>query len=340
MVHRADSLAKRFATAAVCVVLGGWATAASGQDCAAAGRELRATTVRLHVEATVLATGAIRESFGTGVIVSVRGHVLTNNHVVSPGPDTGQLKIRGSIGSKSASAAPLQVLAQNEHQDLALLQFENSGIDYNAAPIGDPWAVQDGHRLCSGGYPLQVDYVVTDGVLSSKSGPKGWWLSNIATNPGESGAPIIDLAGRIIGLKVGAFEDARSINLLIPINMAAPILMMVPDGAALSERLSRPPSIPDRQVVQCDVDQGRESAGGLVPSSGEYSAHCVARPGYRIIKADLIRLSDNNLSDVRLTTTPDGAQVVLSFRLTSGPIYDRWRGWLSGKIVTQQERVK
>jgi hypothetical protein len=121
--------------------------------------------------------------------------------------------------------------------------------------------------------------------------------------------------------------------------MAATLLSLTPVGSPeLTARLEKPVMPPKLEVVECRVDQGRESAGGFVPSSGEYNATCAARAGFRIVKAELIRESDNNLSDVRLTTTPDGSQVVLSFRLTSGPIYDRWRGWLNGRIVTEQER--
>lgn len=143
---------------------------------------------------------------------------------------------------------------------------------------------------------------------------------------------------RLIGLKVGGFASAHNMNLIVPISMAATLLKLTPLGAAndITAMLNTPS--PSGGPVECPVDQGRESTNGIVPSSGEYSVVCSATPGYRIVKADLMRASDNNLSDVRITTTPDGAQVVMSFRLTSGPIYDRWRGWLNGKIVMQQEK--
>lgn len=339
MVCLPQRLTSRATTAlhyAVVMALLASAARAEAQDCQ--GVPLRNATVRLHVQATVLATGAVREKFGSGVIVSKFGHVLTNNHVVSAGADTGDLKILGAIGSKAAQHSSLQLLAQNEYQDLALLQFEDDSITYTAAPVGDSWGLSNGAKLCSGGFPLPSDYFVTEGVLGSKSGPKGWWVSSITTNEGESGAPVFDQSRELVGVKVGGFSAANSMNLIIPISMANTLLKLTPVTAEPGQNKSAPPPPSAVAPPECPVNETRESTGGIAPSSGEYSVVCKASTGYRITKWDLVRTSENNLSDVRFTPTPDGSQVVMSFRLTSGPIYDRWRGWLHGSLVVQQEK--
>jgi S1-C subfamily serine protease len=317
-----------------------FAREAAAQGCAPIIAKYRNSVVRLSVTATVKATGAVRESFGTGVIVSGEGHVLTNNHVVDLGDDVEDVRIAGSVASRVAASAPLQLLAQNGNSDLAILQFDNSAIRYSAAPIGNPWSVAHGDLLCSGGFPLDLEFYVTSGVLGGKGGPRGWWVTELPANPGESGAPVFDSTGGVVAIKVGGRTDANDINLVVPVNLARPLLLITPIGQQLLATLSASADVPrpasTASMVECRVDRGRESTGGLVPSSDIYSEVCRARAGHRIVKADLIRESENNLSDVSVSVASDGSEAVLRYRLTSGPIYDRWRGWLNGRLVTEQ----
>ena len=60
--------------------------------------------------------------------------------------------------------------------------------------------------------------------------------------------------------------------------------------------------------------------------------------GYKVIEASFVPRSSNNANDIRSQIAPDGGSVTFSYRLTSGPAVDRWRGWLRGDLIVRQER--
>src|SRR5437773_2262120 len=109
---------------------------AYGQDCSPVVAKFRQTSVRIRVEGVNRDSGAIKESYGTGVIVSDRGYVLTNYHVVDLGLEFIDKAFGGSIGSGTASTMPMRLIDVEPTHDLALLQFNNTAMIYQAAPIG------------------------------------------------------------------------------------------------------------------------------------------------------------------------------------------------------------
>ena len=98
--------------------------------------KFRQTSVRIRVEGVNRDSGAIKESYGTGVIVSDRGHVLTNHHVVELGVEFIDKAFGGSIGSGTVSPMPMRLIDVESTHDLALLQFNNTAMVYQGAPIG------------------------------------------------------------------------------------------------------------------------------------------------------------------------------------------------------------
>lgn len=70
----------------------------------------------------------------------------------------------------------------------------------------------------------------TVGTLGGKSATRGWWSTDMPSNPGESGAPVFsDSTGKVVAIKAGGYDDAQKLNLVIPINLAGPLLTQVPD---------------------------------------------------------------------------------------------------------------
>lgn len=231
MAHRFDSERHSRVRAAVgtviCLLMVDSATA-QAQECAPTVAKFRQASVRIRVEGTLETTGEIKRSNGTGVVVSSDGFVLTNSHVVNLGRGINNIAIQGSIGSAKSFTTPLSVIADEPGPDLALLKFTNTSQQYAAAPIGDVAQVSEGASLCTFGYPLDSEFHSTGGRLSAKSGPAGWWTSDIATNPGESGSPVFSQAGNLIGLRVAGRDDATGIYYFVPINLAANLLRLVP----------------------------------------------------------------------------------------------------------------
>lgn len=129
---------------------------------------------------------------------------------------------------------------------------------------------------------------------------------------------------------VSALPQAEGIKFVLPITFSSYLLRVV--GL---ERLAMFPA--SLEVFRYAVSNTRESTFGLTPTSGEYTFEVRAREGYRITEAELSRKSDSRLSDVDLKVVDDGQRALLKYRLTSGPAYDQFRGWLEGEVVTQQK---
>lgn len=208
-------------------------SSASAQDCSKWAANYRQSVVSLSVEKTKKETGVVVSGSGTGFIVSGEGHVLTAYHVVARDPDTDSVKVEGAIGSLYGQKAPMMVVTKDESRDIALLAFMDDGPTYRPIPLSDPFKVPPGGQLCSLSYsaPLQVDYQAVTGTLSSRRGQDlsksitTLWTTQMPSNPGESGAPVLDiLKGGVVGMVYGGKPQAQNVNYLIPINMAGTML--------------------------------------------------------------------------------------------------------------------
>jgi S1-C subfamily serine protease len=201
---------------------------ASAQDCSGVVKQRRLSSLKIEVEATVKSTGAIIGATGTGVVIADQGYVLTNSHVVNLGNDVEKVTITGRLGSSKAPAESLTLIDDDTTHDIALLKFSNSTTSPKPVPIGRIASAERGSALCSIGYPLDVEFHVSPGLLGGPSDLGGWWTLTIPTNPGESGAPVFDVQGRLLGLRVAGRVDLVGVYFMVPINLAARLLALVP----------------------------------------------------------------------------------------------------------------
>ena len=77
--------------------------------------------------------------------------------------------------------------------------------------------------------------------MSGTGGEHGFWLTQMPSNPGDSGAPAFLISGRVVAIKVGGYEGLQNVNLLIPLNLAKDLLELVPDldgGGPEREKIS------------------------------------------------------------------------------------------------------
>lgn len=192
------------------------------QDCRPIKDEFRSSIVYLHVDKVVSKRGEVKTSTGTGFLVSATGFVLTNHHVVRRDPNIDDVEVTGSLGSNAATPRSMMVIGQDSENDVAVLKFNDSSQNWKPVPIGEPAAVDENTSLCSFGFPLDIDFLMTEGRLEGKEGKNGRWYSSIDSTEGESGAPVFDaVSKRVVALKVGERDDAKHISYLIPINLAS-----------------------------------------------------------------------------------------------------------------------
>lgn len=133
---------------------------------------------------------------GTGFIINKDGYVVTNAHVLSGA------RFANAITAEQESI-PMNLIGYNEDLDIALLQIEGN---YDYLEFGDSDDVEVGQRVIAIGNPLGLSFSVTEGIVSAvdrqanKGGPKAYIQTDAALNPGNSGGPLINTDGEVIGI--------------------------------------------------------------------------------------------------------------------------------------------
>lgn len=165
------------------------------------------------------------EGLGSGVIVTADGYILTNNHVVDAAD---QLTVQLS-DSREFKA---KVIGTDSKSDLAVIKIDATNL--TPAMLGDSDTVHPGQWVMAVGSPFGLRETVTAGIVSAvKRANMGitdyesFIQTDAAINQGNSGGPLLDLHGRVIGIntaivsRTGGFQG---IGMAIPINMAHKIM--------------------------------------------------------------------------------------------------------------------
>jgi len=143
--------------------------------------------------------------FGSGVIISSDGYVLTNNHVVE-GADIVTVQLQDGRSFKSSD------VKRDPKTDVAIVKLDTKGQTLPYAQLGDSNKMEIGDWVLAMGAPYELQGTVTHGIISAKGRtiPLGrdegrlmyqdFLQTDAAINPGNSGGPLVDLDGKVIGL--------------------------------------------------------------------------------------------------------------------------------------------
>lgn len=166
---------------------------------------------------------------GSGFIVSTDGLVLTNKHVVSD--STAEYTVYTNEGQKYSA----KVLALDPVQDLAVIKIQATDKTFPPIILGDSSGIQPGQTAIAIGNALgQFSNTVSVGIISGLSRTisasdqigsvsetlEGIIQTDAAINSGNSGGPLLNLKGEVIGINTAMAQGAQSIGFAIPINMA------------------------------------------------------------------------------------------------------------------------
>jgi S1-C subfamily serine protease len=160
---------------------------------------------------------------GSGFLISSDGYMLTNSHVVKTAD---AIKVKLHYGD-SISA---ELIAEDADTDLAILKI--SGMDFKPVKLGDGDALLIGQLVIAIGNPLGFQHTVTAGVISALGrtleGQTGRLMDNMiqtdaALNPGNSGGPLINADGEVVGVNTAAIRGAQGLCFAININTAKDI---------------------------------------------------------------------------------------------------------------------
>ncbi|MBK1837483.1 trypsin-like peptidase domain-containing protein [Azospirillum sp. YIM B02556] len=160
---------------------------------------------------------------GTGFIVSRRGYVLTANHLLSANQSA---KLVGHIKSRFAQAIPVQRLTIPGCCDLALLSLPSGLGPFKPVTLGNPDSLKVGDPVITLGFALDTDLSATAGILGAQGGnTDGLWRITNPVTWGDSGSPVFDSKGRVVGLVKGGVAGAAGVNFIIPLNFACGLLL-------------------------------------------------------------------------------------------------------------------
>jgi serine protease Do len=156
---------------------------------------------------------------GSGVIVDSQGYIVTNFHVVHSAAEIEVLLRDGRV-------LPARVVGVDALTDLAVLKI--SGGSLIAAPWGDSEEVDVGALVWAVGSPFGLQSTITFGIISAKhrGGMAGevyqdFLQTDAAVNPGNSGGPLVDAQGRVIGINTAILGDAyQGVSFAIPSSVA------------------------------------------------------------------------------------------------------------------------
>ncbi len=162
---------------------------------------------------------------GSGFIISEKGHILTNNHVVE---DADIIKV--SLSDNREFVA--KVVGTDPQSDVALLKIDDPA-NLPVLPLGDSSALEAGEWVIAIGNPFGLSQTVTVGVVSATGRSsvgineyENFIQTDAAINPGNSGGPLINGRGEAVGINTALFSRTggyMGIGFAIPINMAKSI---------------------------------------------------------------------------------------------------------------------
>ncbi len=177
------------------------------------------------------------EGQGSGIILDKRGLIVTNNHVID-----GANQVHVSL--KDGRTFTGEVVGSDEATDVAVIRLDAD--DLPAADLGDSEMLRVGQFVLAIGNALALPGgpTVSMGVLSAKGRPlpgtdfifEGLLQTDAAVNPGNSGGPLADLDGRIIGITTMMIPYAQGMGFAIPINTVKKIAQEILENGRVTRR--------------------------------------------------------------------------------------------------------
>ena len=233
-------------------------------------------------------------AYGSGVVISPDGYIVTNNHVVE-----GASKIEVTFNDKHKRTAT--IIGNDPSTDLALIKVDASGLEY--LTFADSDEVKVGEWVLAVGNPFNLTSTVTAGIVSAKarninilgdgSTIESFIQTDAAINPGNSGGALVDMNGNLIGInaaiasRTGSYEGY---SFAIPSNIVKKVVEDFLQYGSLQRAYLG--------ISIVEITEELAEAKGIEEMSGVYIMEVNERGGAKAagIKEDDILLSVNNIS--------------------------------------------
>jgi serine protease Do len=273
-----------------------------------------------------------RRGAGTGFIIDADGSILTNNHVIERAE-------RIIVTLSDGRTLRARVVGTDPDTDIALIKVDGQqGLP--VAPIGDSSTLRTGEWVCAIGNPLGYEHTVTVGVVSYvgrklfDASLDHYIQTDAAINFGNSGGPLINSRGEVIGINAAISSRASNIGFAVPINGASAILPQLRANGRVSRGYIG--------VGLRDIDRDLQESLKLTVGSGALvqdvtpdspAARAGLRPYDIIVSLDDTGVaSDDDLiseissrrpgSTARLTVVRNGREQLVQVKLAERPARD------------------
>jgi serine protease Do len=161
---------------------------------------------------------SVPRGVGSGFIISADGFILSNHHVVEGADEV-------FVSMTDGREFKAKIVGSDQRTDVALLKIEAKNLP--TLPLGDPSRLKVGAWVVAIGSPFGLENTVTAGIVSAKGRDTGDYLpfiqTDVAVNPGNSGGPLLNLDGEVIGINSQIYSRTggfMGISFAIPIDEA------------------------------------------------------------------------------------------------------------------------
>jgi len=162
-----------------------------------------------------------RRASGSGFLIRQDGYLITNEHVVA---DADFIQVKLADGRRFEG----KLVGRDERVDLALVKIEATGLP--VAALGDSNRLRVGEFVLALGHPFGLEQTVSFGIVSRKGAPLqvatpgfDFIQTDAAVNPGNSGGPLVNMAGEVVGINSMAARNG-TIGFAIPVNIVKGLL--------------------------------------------------------------------------------------------------------------------
>jgi serine protease Do len=166
-----------------------------------------------------------RRASGSGFVIREDGYIITNAHVVE---EAERVEVKLAAGKRYRA----QVVGRDDRTDVALLKIDARGLP--VATLGDSNQLRVGEFVLALGHPFGLEQTVSFGIVSRKGAPLqaaapgfDFIQTDAAVNPGNSGGPLVNMAGQVVGVNSMAARNG-SIGFAIPVNL---VKLLIPQLA-------------------------------------------------------------------------------------------------------------
>jgi len=235
----------------------------------------------------IKAVTARGEDSGTGIVLNDSGLILTNDHVVA-----GASSIAAGPGSSSSVTRPATLVGEEANDDLALIRIDPSGLGLKPLSVVGSSSVQVGDAVYAIGNPYGLDETLTRGIVSALgreiAAPDGAKITgaiqtDAALNPGNSGGPLLNEQGEVIGVNSQIASDAArsegsqpgstGVGFAISSNTVAEAVKKIEAGEGVSSGSA------GQGAVQTEGGSGTQSPYGGRAPYGSQSPYGEVEPG-------------------------------------------------------------